>query len=423
MDPTHAIWIASPKAQLSGAEMDFARTATWSTAIKKIDPSDGLAVPLADFLRRGQHFADFCAFSLRQSTLAEFLSEAAKCAAAACNAPMAKVLQLDEPTRRLTVIAEFGLGADAVGRDAGLAEVGNPPGQALVNGEPVVVSDLGQWPQSRVPELLVEFHVVTSINIPLIGRSGPFGILEVDYRQNYAVGPVDVSFLAAVASVAAEGVEIMSQREALTLERDLKDVLLREQQHRIRNNFQSIADLLSINAVKTKDEAARQGFQSIERRVFALASMYDHLLGLHEQRDKVDLSRYLGSLCDDLQHFYALKEQGIALSCNRQLGVMVDLNTCTTVGTVVNELVANSIEHAFPTGTGRIEVSLTTDAHGAIEVRVSDDGIGAKTEDCNGTGLQTARRLIAHTGGNLALWSAPDHGSKWTITLPSKIRS
>jgi two-component system, sensor histidine kinase PdtaS len=264
---------------------------------------------------------------------------------------------------------------------------------------------------------------VTSINIPLIGRSGPFGILEVDYRQNYAVDPVDVSFLAAVASAAAEGVEIMSQREALTLERDLKDVLLREQQHRIRNNFQSIADLLSINAVKTKDEAARQGFQSIERRVFALASMYDHLLGLHEQRDKVDLSRYLGSLCDDLQQFYALKEQGIALSCNRQLGVMVDLNTCTTVGTVVNELVANSIEHAFPTGTGRIEVSLTTDAHGAIEVRVSDDGIGAKTEDCNGTGLQTARRLIAQTGGNLALWSAPDHGSKWTIALPSKTTS
>lgn len=400
--------------------MDFARTATWSTAIKNIDPSDDVAVPLGDFLRRGQHFSDFCAFSLRQSSLAEFLGEAAKCAAAACNAPMAKVLELDIPTRKLTVIAEFGLGVDAIGRPAGFAEAGNPPGKALVDGEPVIVDDLGQWPSARVPELLVDFHVVTSINIPLIGSSGPFGILEVDYPQQYAVGPVDISFLAAVASVAAEGVEVMLQREALTVERDLKDVLLREQQHRIRNNFQSIADLLSINAIKTRDEAARHGFQSIERRVFALASMYDHLLGLHEQRDKVDLSRYLGSLCDDLQHFYALKEQGIALNCNRQLGVMVDLNACTTIGTVVNELVANSIEHAFPTGKGGIEVSLAADVHGAIEVRVNDDGIGAKSEDCNGTGLNTARRLIAHAGGSLTLWSEPDHGSKWTISIPSK---
>jgi hypothetical protein len=176
-----------------------------------------------------------------------------------------------------------------------------------------------------VPEILLRYNVVTSINIPLIGRSGPFGILEVDYPQVYAVGPVDISFLAAVASVAAEGSELMSQREALTIERDLKDVLLREQQHRIRNNFQSIVDLLSINAVKTKDDAARHGFRSIERRVFALASMYDHLLGLHEQRDEVDVSRYLGSLCDDLQHFYALNDQDIVLQCNRQLGVTVDL--------------------------------------------------------------------------------------------------
>lgn len=269
-------------------------------------------------------------------------------------------------------------------------------------------------------DLLLRFNVVTSINIPLIGRSGPFGLLEVDYPQAYAAGPVEISFLAAVASVAAEGIELMSQREALTVERDLKEVLLREQQHRIRNNFQSIADLLSINAVKTKDNAARHGFQSIQRRVFALASMYDHLLGLHEQRDEVDLSRYLGSLCDDLQQFYELNNQGIALQCNRQLGVMVDLNMCTTVGTVVNELIANSVEHAFPSGKGRIELTLAACADGSVQVRVGDDGIGARIEECNGTGLQTARRLIAHAGGSMDLWSKPNSGSVWTIAFPSK---
>ena len=65
----------------------------------------------------------------------------------------------------------------------------------------------------------------------------------------------------------------MSQREVLNVQRDLKAVLLGDKRHRIRNIFQSIADLLSINAFKAKDQAARHGFQSIERRVFALAWM------------------------------------------------------------------------------------------------------------------------------------------------------
>jgi two-component sensor histidine kinase len=400
--------------------MDFARTATWATAIKNLNPDNDLSVPLSDFLRRGQHFAEFCAFSLRESSLCDFLGEACKCAAAACNAPMAKVLQLEKSANRLTVIAQWGMGHDVVGSDAGLAEEGNPPGQALVEGEPVVVPDLSEWPDARVPELLRRFDVTTSINLPLIGRSGPFGILEVDYPQAYQVGPVEISFLAAVASVAAEGIELMSQREALTVQRDLKEVLLREQQHRIRNNFQSIANLLSINAVKTKDDAARRGFQSVERRVFALASMYDHLLGLHEQRDEVDLSRYLGSLCDDLQQFYALKEQGISLHCNRRLGMTVDLNICTTVGTVVNELVANAIEHAFPDGVGRIEVALTSNREGSVEICVGDDGRGTRVEQRDGTGLQTARQLVTHVGGTLTLQSEPGKGALWTINLPSK---
>lgn len=131
--------------------MDFARTATWSTAIKNLDQSGELHVPLSEFLRRGQHFADFCAFSLRESSLGDFLGEAAKCAAAACNAPMAKVLQLEKAGRQLTVIAQSGMGSEVIGSDAGLAEPGNPPGKALVDGEPVVVADLTRWPNARVP--------------------------------------------------------------------------------------------------------------------------------------------------------------------------------------------------------------------------------------------------------------------------------
>ena len=90
-----------------------------------------------------------------------------------------------------------------------------------------------------------------------------------------------------------------------------------------------------------------------------------------------------------------------------EMVIAVDLNTCTTAGVVVNEPVANALEHALPSGRGQIEVSLTAINNGSLEVRVADDGIRAKIEDWNGTGFQTARRLITHVRGSLTLSSAP----------------
>jgi two-component system, sensor histidine kinase PdtaS len=71
---------------------------------------------------------------------------------------MAKVLQLHENKSRLIVVAEWCMGCDVLGTDAGLVEPGNPPGKALIDGEP---SSFQTLPIGRMRECLKFFFVTT----------------------------------------------------------------------------------------------------------------------------------------------------------------------------------------------------------------------------------------------------------------------
>ncbi|MDR5741466.1 MULTISPECIES: histidine kinase dimerization/phosphoacceptor domain -containing protein [unclassified Caballeronia] len=356
-----------------------------------------------------------------ERSIARLLDAAVQCAAAGCNAPMAKVLELRHSDNFLIVKAQYGLDASVIGRDAGTAEAGNPPGQALITARPVVVADVMKERGDTVPDLLRECSVVTTINLPLIAAEGAYGILEVDYDTVHAVDASHVSFLASVAAILADGIESRQQREALIEDRDAKVTLLREQQHRIRNNFQMIAALLAQKAMNSQDPSVQKAYHDVERRVFAMASLYDHLLGLGEHGESVDPGVYLESMCASFDGFYDFAGHHITLARSIEQGaVMLGIDTCTAIGTVVNELVANAVEHAFNGAAGEIRISMHRTSR-ALIVEVRDNGSGYAAGATEGTGLATARRLIGNIGGELAVETQAGAGTRWllSVTLPS----
>jgi two-component sensor histidine kinase len=401
--------------------MSFAHQATLAASIPYFRPVDEAAeVRIIDVIRQRQAFAKITDALQQRLPLGAFLSAAAECAATGCNAPMAKVLELRRADAVLIVKGEYGLGAGHLGREAGRAEPVNPPGKALLTGRPIAIADIREAHGDELPALIKEHNVVGTINIPLVGREGPYGILEVDYKERRTASALEISYLAGIAAVLAEGVERAQEREGLTAERDAKTVLLREQQHRIRNNFQLIVALLQRHGAEVKDAVdARKRFADVERRVFALSSLYDHLLGLGEHGDEVDLSAYIGQLCDNFNAFYDLQAQGIGLECYREYDIKAGIDICTAIGTVVNELVANAVEHAFGGRLGNIHVALRHDPSAGYAVTVTDDGNGFAQAASSGIGLRTARRLVANVGGRLELTSRPGRGTHWTISFPA----
>src|SRR5690606_20572478 len=96
-----------------------------------------------------------------------------------------------------------------------------------------------------------------------------------------------------------------------------------------------------------RDADAKRLFTDVTRRVFALVSLYDHLLGLENQDSKVSLAEYLSALCANFSAFYDLAGHGIEVRLALDPDVETGIDVCTGLGTVVNELMANAVEHAF----------------------------------------------------------------------------
>jgi two-component sensor histidine kinase len=251
-----------------------------------------------------------------------------------------------------------------------------------------------------------------------MGVSGFYGVLEVDRREAHEFDALDTSFLAGIAGILADAVERVRRFATLQAAHDARDALLREHHHRVRNSYQALIARVQRHAAQVTTENSRRRMQDIERRVFALASLYDHLVGLGLSGDRLDLAHYLGDLCERMRAFHDIQERAIELVCGcGEASISYDLDTCTALGIAVNELVANAIEHAFGRAGGRIEVRLERGADGAL-LTVADNGSGFHGVPPESIGLAGVERLVASIGATMTR-SHPDTGTVWTIALPA----
>ena len=143
----------------------------------------------------------------------------------------------------------------------------------------------------------------------------------------------------------------------------------------------------------------------------------DHLLGAGLSGDETCLRDYLAALCAGDRDFHDLSARGITLSFEAGGDAApMAIDACTVLGIVVNELVANAVEHAFgASGGGRIAVRLGGDGRGGRTVAVEDDGVGVPPgAEGRSVGLGVARRLVEQIGASLALRSEPGR-TVWTI--------
>ena len=395
----------------------YARKATLAASIDELTPQPGETVALIEIIHQRRAFAEMIDSWQEDATLPEIVRDAAKCAAIGCGAPMAKVLEIQTNNSELIVLGHFGLSDSTIGKSAGFVEPSNPAGRAIASARPVVDLDVRIRQKEKLPPILTEFGVVTSVNLPLLDRHGPYGILEIDFRDVHNVDAADMSFLASVASLLAECIENYKERSTLIAERDTKALLLREQQHRIRNNFQLIVSLLQQHSLRAPDVVTQKSFKDVERRVFAMASLFDHLLGLGEQSERVDIGMYLKTMTDAFPAFYGMQDANIDLEEEMDQGVFVSLDACTAVGTVVNELVANAVEHAFAGSPGLISISLNKIPPNKYRVRVLDNGCGFERGAHDRIGLRVSRRLIANLGGHLDFLWSPGGGTQCEFQL------
>ena len=151
-----------------------------------------------------------------------------------------------------------------------------------------------------------------------------------------------------------------------------KDTQLRELQHRVRNNLQMITALIRVEARGVTDRSTGEGFDRLAGRVEALGLLYRALAEVGSG-DAVDLGVYLSEIASTVMRAHAV--EGIRLDLKVDTWP-VSIDVAMPAGLVANELLTNSLKHAFAGREGGTITLHCTAESGGCRVVIADDGVG-----------------------------------------------
>lgn len=151
-----------------------------------------------------------------------------------------------------------------------------------------------------------------------------------------------------------------------------KEILLREVHHRVKNNLQVISSLLNLQSSYVKDNQYRELFKESQNRIKTMALIHEKLYQ-SENLANVHFNEYVRTLVHWLIRSYEINQE-IALKLEVE-DVSLGVDTAIPCGLIINELVSNSLKHAFPEKKGEIKIGLRSENE-TIELIVSDNGVG-----------------------------------------------
>ncbi len=153
-----------------------------------------------------------------------------------------------------------------------------------------------------------------------------------------------------------------------------KEMLLKEIHHRVKNNLMVISSLLNLQSQYDKDQEVLGMIKETQSRARSMAIIHERLYQ-SEDLKTIDFGKYIRTLAMELSRTYRVSPDLVKLHINVE-DVKLDINTSIPLGLIVNELVSNSMKHAFPDGrNGEIDIDfyLKDDVY---SLNVCDNGIG-----------------------------------------------
>jgi two-component system, sensor histidine kinase PdtaS len=282
----------------------------------------------------------------------------------------------------------------------------------------------------------LEGHNLVTVTRPLIGD--PFEAQELanHVRDSLAGGssmrmeveaggaavllrtlPLVVNAKAVGAAVLIRDVTEVKRRDRALLS---KDATIREIHHRVKNNLQTVAALLRLQARRTNNAEGREALMESVRRVSSIALVHDALsMSVDEEVNLDEVVDRILPIMNDV----ATVDSPIRINRVGDLGVL-DADRATALIMVITELAQNAIEHAFDAATQQGCVTIRAERSARwLDVVVHDDGRGLpegfSLEKSDRLGLQIVRTLVsAELDGSLGMHEVPTGGTDVVLRVP-----
>lgn len=213
--------------------------------------------------------------------------------------------------------------------------------------------------------------------------------------------------------------EITEGRERLAHALKEREIMVQEIHHRVKNNLQVISSLLNVQVRRMESSEARGALEDCQRRVMVIGLVHDQLYQAQDY-SKVRFGEYLRTLASNVFEL-GRTSTGARLELDVE-EITLDVGLAIPCALIINELITNSLKHAFPTRVGgTIRVAFARQGS-ALQLQVSDDGVGLppgfELGRATSMGFQVIRALTAQLDGALEVESRV--GALFRVTFPQK---
>ena len=197
-----------------------------------------------------------------------------------------------------------------------------------------------------------------------------------------------------------------------------KEILLKEVHHRVKNNLLVVSSLLHWQADYIADPAVLKIFEQSQYRIQSMAIIHEKLYQ-SKNLAEIDLSEYLETLAKQLECSFNSDYQRITINFDLQ-AIFLNVETATPCGLIVNELISNVFEHAFPNHeTGQIWLKVKENDQKQVTISIEDNGVGLPAnldfKNTESLGLQLVFLLTKQLEGEITVTS--NNGTTFTLTF------
>jgi two-component sensor histidine kinase len=230
---------------------------------------------------------------------------------------------------------------------------------------------------------LPEDEYESILAVPVMARERLEGALNVRTRLPRSFGDDEVALLSAIAGQVGQAIENakLYERTRARLS-ELESLAVQETHHRVKNNLQTVASLLRLQARSLGDEAAGRALDESVNRILSIAAVHDLLTATRE--DDVECADLIGRL-------QSMLGQGLGgrVVDSRLASVTLSGQRATALALVFCELFSNAVEH----GRGGVSVELEREGR-SVRLSVADEGAGLAPGRPQGLGLTIATALV-----------------------------
>ena len=264
------------------------------------------------------------------------------------------------------------------------------------------------------------------VEIALLNKEKEISNTKLSRSRTILIGSLIGLFLLAVAAFLLYKmyVKIKAKNQIITKALKDRELLLHETHHRVKNNLQMISSLLNLQSKYVKDEKAFEVLQNGRNRVQSMAILHKNLYA-GEDLTMVNIQEYFNGLVLSILNSYQKTEKEINVNINAK-DIVMDVESVIPIGLVVNELITNSLKHAFKSeNSNQPEISIDMSEFGKnYELNVKDNGVGMEVHLKGKSSKESfGQRLISSLVQKLkaTIKISNNKGTQVSIVIPKKI--